>query len=55
MVEIGNKGAQDLGFSDLSDLWFSKYDMPSEEFLNSIDGVWEDVKLNILPYTINTI
>ena len=44
MVEIGNKGAQDLGFSDLSDLWFSKYDMPSEEFLNSIDGVWEDVK-----------
>ena len=44
MVEIGNQGAQDLGFADLSDLWFSKYDMPSEEFLSSIDGVWDDVK-----------
>jgi len=44
MVEIGNQGAQELGYDDLSDLWFSKYDMPSEEFLQSIDEVWSEVK-----------
>ena len=44
MVEIGNQGAQELGYDDLSDLWFSKYDMPSEEFLQSIDEVWNEVK-----------
>ena len=33
MVDIGNQGSKDLGFDGLSDLWFSKYDMPAEEFL----------------------
>ena len=33
MVEIGNQGAEDLGYSGLLDLWFSKYDMPADEFL----------------------
>ena len=44
MVEIGNQGSKDLGFSDLSDLWFSKYDMPAEEFLSETDRVWDEVK-----------
>ena len=44
MVEIGNQGSQDLGFDGLSDLWFSKYDMPADNFLNETDRVWEEVK-----------
>ena len=44
MVEIGNQGASDLGYQNLSDLWFSKYDMPADEFLAETDRVWEEVK-----------
>ena len=44
MVDIGNQGSKDLGFDGLSDLWFSKYDMPSETFLEETDRVWEEVK-----------
>ena len=44
MIEIGNKGSKDLGYDGLSDLWFSKYDMPAEDFLNETDRVWEEVK-----------
>ena len=44
MVEIGNQGASDLGYRNLSDLWFSKYDMPADEFLAETDRVWEEVK-----------
>ena len=44
MVEIGNKGSKDLGYEGLSDLWFSKYDMPADEFLNETDRVWDEVK-----------
>jgi peptidyl-dipeptidase A len=44
MVDIGNQGSQDLGFDGLSDLWFSKYDMPAEEFLAETDRVWDEVK-----------
>ncbi|MBL32832.1 MAG: peptidyl-dipeptidase [Gammaproteobacteria bacterium] len=44
MVEIGNKGSKDLGYEGLSDLWFSKYDMSADEFLNETDRVWDEVK-----------
>ena len=44
MVEIGNQGSKDLGYEGLSDLWFSKYDMPAQDFLNETDRVWEEVK-----------
>ncbi len=44
MVEIGNQGSIDLGYNGLSDLWFSKYDMPAQDFLNDTDRVWEEVK-----------
>ena len=44
MVDIGNKGAQDLGFEGLSDLWFSQYDMPASEFSETVDKVYEDLK-----------
>ena len=44
MVEIGNQGSIDLGYEGLSDLWFSKYDMPAEDFLDDTDRVWDEVK-----------
>ena len=44
MVDIGNQGSKDLGYDGLSDLWFSKYDMPANDFLNETDRVWEEVK-----------
>jgi peptidyl-dipeptidase A len=44
MVDIGNQGSKDLGYSGLTDLWFSKYDMPADEFLDEIDSVWTEVK-----------
>jgi peptidyl-dipeptidase A len=44
MVEIGNQGSRDLGYSGLDDLWFSKYDMPADDFLKETDSVWEEVK-----------
>ena len=44
MVEIGNEGSRDLGYSGLDDLWFSKYDMPADKFLEVTDSVWEEVK-----------
>ena len=44
MVEIGNQGAEDLGYSGLLDLWFSKYDMPVEEFQNETERVWQELK-----------
>ena len=44
MVEIGELGAKDLGYDGLTDLWFSKYDMPAEDFLTDTDRVWEEVK-----------
>lgn len=44
MVEIGNLGARDLGYEGLTDLWFSQYDMPAEEFLAETDRVWDELK-----------
>ena len=44
MVEIGNLGAKDLGYEGLTDLWFSQYDMPAEEFLAETDRVWGELK-----------
>ena len=44
MVDIGNQGSEELGYDGLSDLWFSKYDMPADEFLEETDRVWDEVK-----------
>jgi len=44
MVEIGNQGAQDLGYTGLTDLWFSQYDMEADDFLAETDRVWDELK-----------
>ncbi|MEY3018916.1 MAG: hypothetical protein RL336_2051 [Pseudomonadota bacterium] len=43
-TEIANEGAKELGFTDLSDLWRVKYDMPSAEFGGEVDRLWGQVK-----------
>ncbi|MCE5310665.1 MAG: M2 family metallopeptidase, partial [Acidobacteriales bacterium] len=43
-VELSNKGARELGFSDTGAMWRSKYDMPPDAFAREVDRLWEQVK-----------
>ncbi len=43
-VELSNKGARELGFSDTGAMWRSKYDMPPDEFTKELDRLWEQVR-----------
>ena len=43
-VELGNKGARELGFTDLGAMWRSKYDMPADAFAAELDRLWEQVR-----------
>jgi len=43
-VELGNKGASELGFADMGAMWRSKYDMPPDAFAQELDRLWEQVR-----------
>jgi peptidyl-dipeptidase A len=43
-VELSNKGARELGFSDVGAMWRSNYDMPPEDFVRELERLWEQVK-----------
>ncbi|MEQ8952803.1 MAG: M2 family metallopeptidase [Gammaproteobacteria bacterium] len=43
-VEIGNEGARELGYDNLSTFWRSKYDMDADELVADADAKWEQVK-----------
>jgi len=43
-VELGNKGAEEIGYRDLGDLWRSGYDMPSNEVRTEVDRLWGQMK-----------
>lgn len=43
-VDIANKGAQGLGYDNLSVLWRSKYDMSPDAFAEDMDKQWDQVK-----------
>lgn len=43
-VELGNKGAKEIGFQDLGALWRSGYDMPPEAFEAETERLWQQVK-----------
>ena len=43
-AELGNKGAKEIGFTDMGALWRSGYDMTPEEFEADIERLWQDVK-----------
>jgi peptidyl-dipeptidase A len=43
-VELGNRGARELGFEDLGALWRSGYDMSPAEFEAELGRLWEQVR-----------
>jgi peptidyl-dipeptidase A len=43
-VELGNKGARELGFRDTGAMWRSKYDMPPDDFAAETDRLWNQVR-----------
>ncbi|MBP9114371.1 MAG: M2 family metallopeptidase, partial [Polyangiaceae bacterium] len=43
-VELGNKGAKEIGFADMGALWRSGYDMKPEEFEADNERMWSEVK-----------
>jgi len=43
-VELGNKGARELGFRDMGAMWRAKYDMPPDDFAKEVDRLWEQVR-----------
>ena len=43
-MQLGNKGARELGFADMGAMWRSKYDMPADAFAAEVDRLWEQVK-----------
>lgn len=43
-VELANIGAKGIGFSDISQMWKSGYDMPPEKFEGEVDRLWGQVK-----------
>ena len=43
-VELANKGARELGFSDNGAMWRSKYDMAPDAFARELDRLWEQVR-----------
>ncbi len=44
MVEIGNKGAEELGFKNIADMWLSTYDMPPEQMEQTVEKLWTQVQ-----------
>ena len=44
MVELGDKGSQELGFADVGSLWRSNYDMPPDDFAREVDRLWEQLR-----------
>ncbi|HYA54912.1 MAG TPA: M2 family metallopeptidase [Thermoplasmata archaeon] len=43
-VELANRGATELGFSDTGAMWRSKYDMEPDAFTREVDRLWSEVE-----------
>ncbi len=44
MVDLGDKGARELGFHDAGAIWRQQYDMPADEFTAEMDRLWEQLR-----------
>ena len=44
MVQLGDEGSRQLGYSDVGALWRSNYDMPPDQFAAEMDRVWEQLR-----------
>jgi peptidyl-dipeptidase A len=43
-VELSNKGAREMGFSDVGSMWRTNYDMPPEQFSKEVERIWQQVR-----------
>ena len=43
-VELSNKGASALGYSDTGAMWRGKYDMPPDAFAAEVDRLWTQLR-----------
>ena len=43
-VELGKKGAKEIGFADMAEIWQGRYDMTGPEFRADMDRIWGQVK-----------
>ncbi len=43
-VALGNKGAKEMGFSDLGAMWRAGYDMTPDQFSAEVERLWQQVK-----------
>jgi len=43
-VELGNKGAKEMGFANLGAMWRASYDMTPDQFSAEVERLWEQVK-----------
>ena len=43
-VELGNKGARELGFRDMGEIWTGHYDMSSGDFVREMERLYAEVK-----------
>jgi peptidyl-dipeptidase A len=43
-AELANEGARELGFSDVGDMWRSRYDMPAADFEKEAARLYDQVK-----------
>ncbi len=43
-IELQNKGARELGFSDMGAMWRSNYDMTPEQFSAEVERLWNQVR-----------
>jgi peptidyl-dipeptidase A len=44
MIELANKGAHELGFKDVSEIWTGEYDMSPEQFREEMTRLWGEVR-----------
>ncbi len=44
LVELGNKGAHELGFRDMGEIWTGPYDMSPDEFKKEMARLWTEVR-----------
>ncbi len=44
LVELGNKGAREMGFPDVGAMWRSKYDMSPAAFTAEVERLWQQVR-----------
>lgn len=43
-MELANKGAKEMGFTDVGTMWRSNYDMPPDAFAGEVERLWQQVR-----------